>query len=255
MALFLMLMLACGSGKKYVVNKPKQESQVLENPETSEKVSNPVEVPEPKTNLERMQLYVLQYASIAQEEMKSYGIPASITLAQGILESNMGVGELALKSNNHFGIKCHKEWKGERVYHDDDEAGECFRKYAQPEQSFRDHSLFLVDRSRYDFLFEYQIKDYEKWAHGLKKAGYATDPRYAYKLISLIERLELHRFDGAEFTPKKSQPYSLTQYIIKKGDTLYSISKRFNISVEKLKKINGLTTVDLAVGQALKIPK
>ena len=139
--------------------------------------------------------YIEKYASIAVSEMYRSGVPASITLAQGLLESGYGLSELALKSNNHFGIKCHNNWKGGRVYHDDDAKGECFRKYAHPEESYRDHSDFLRYRDRYKFLFDYKITDYKSWAYGLKKAGYATDPKYPVKLIGLIETYNLHQYD------------------------------------------------------------
>src|SRR5690606_7680630 len=130
-----------------------------------------------------------------QDEMREFGIPASITLAQGILESGSGRGELTLKTNNHFGIKCHTGWEGGMEYHDDDEKGECFRKYNDPYTSYRDHSLFLTSRSRYAPLFDLRTDDYKGWAKGLRKAGYATDPRYPQKLIGLIERYELYRYD------------------------------------------------------------
>ena len=139
--------------------------------------------------------YIERYAAVAVSEMYRSGIPASITLAQGLLESGYGRSELALKSNNHFGIKCHNNWKGGRVYHDDDAKGECFRKYGTPEESYRDHSDFLRYRERYRFLFDYKITDYKSWAYGLKKAGYATDPKYPLKLINLIETYSLHQYD------------------------------------------------------------
>ena len=202
----------------------------------------------------RMKVYVLQYAEMAQKEMKKFGIPASITLAQGLLESQAGMGELAVKSNNHFGIKCHKGWRGASVSHDDDAKGECFRKYKKVEQSYRDHSEFLSNRKRYGDLFKMKKTDYISWAHGLKKAGYATDPQYAYKLISLIERYELWQFDGSKAplkTPKRSkQEYT---YVVQQGDTLYSIAKKFNLSVEQIVTINTLNSIDLAIGQQLKI--
>jgi len=127
--------------------------------------------------------------------MKVYKIPASITMAQGILESGYGETTLAKKANNHFGIKCHKDWKGKKIYHDDDEENECFRSYRNPVKSYKDHSLFLVNRNRYRFLFDINKKDYKAWAEGLKKAGYATDPEYSEKLISLIERFSLSQLD------------------------------------------------------------
>ena len=139
--------------------------------------------------------YIERFASLAVEEMYRSGVPASITLAQGLLESRYGLSDLAAKGNNHFGIKCHNNWQGGRMYHDDDAKGECFRKYDSPEQSYRDHSDFLRYRDRYKFLFDYDVTDYKAWAHGLKKAGYATDPAYPSKLIRLIEEYELHEYD------------------------------------------------------------
>ena len=127
--------------------------------------------------------------------MRRTGVPASITLAQGLLESGSGKSTLAVKANNHFGIKCHKDWKGKKVYHDDDAKGECFRAYAKPEESFRDHSDFLRYNDRYKFLFDYEVSDYRSWCYGLKQAGYATDPKYAIKLIDLIETYGLGRYD------------------------------------------------------------
>jgi flagellum-specific peptidoglycan hydrolase FlgJ len=144
---------------------------------------------------EKIKLYIKKFAPAAVKNMRFYKIPASITLAQGVLESGYGEGTLAKKANNHFGIKCHKGWKGRSIRHDDDEKNECFRSYKNPLKSYRDHSLFLVDRDRYSGLFELKRKDYKGWAKGLKAAGYATDPKYAEKLISLIERFNLNRFD------------------------------------------------------------
>ena len=145
---------------------------------------------------EKINLYVKKYAPSATKNMRFFKIPASITLAQGILESGYGEGTLAKNANNHFGIKCHKDWKGKTITHDDDEKGECFRSYKNPLRSYRDHSLFLVNRDRYSNLFKLKRKDYKGWATGLKAAGYATDPKYADKLISLIERFNLTRFDN-----------------------------------------------------------
>jgi flagellum-specific peptidoglycan hydrolase FlgJ len=132
---------------------------------------------------------------IAIQKMVEYKIPASITLAQGIFESACGTSRLAIEGNNHFGIKCHKEWEGETIKHDDDELQECFRKYKQPEDSYNDHSQFLITRPRYAKLFTLDVMDYQGWAHGLKAAGYATNPQYANKLIGLIERFDLARQD------------------------------------------------------------
>lgn len=139
--------------------------------------------------------YIDKYSDIAIKEMKRTGVPASITLAQGILESNAGQSVLATKGNNHFGIKCHNDWKGKTMKMDDNAPKECFRVYPNAEASFRDHSDFLRSRDRYKTLFELKQTDYKGWARGLKKAGYATDPGYADKLITLIEDYELYRFD------------------------------------------------------------
>lgn len=140
--------------------------------------------------------YLKKYKEIAIQEMKTYNIPASITLAQGMLESSYGNSYLATEANNHFGIKCHKEWTGEHVSYDDDAKGECFRKYKNALQSFEDHSLFLSTRPRYQSLFDLEITDYKAWAFGLKKAGYATNPKYAEQLIDIIERYKLFQFDS-----------------------------------------------------------
>lgn len=140
-------------------------------------------------------IYIESYATLAVEEMYRSGVPASITLAQGLLESRYGLSELAVQGNNHFGIKCHSNWNGGKMYYDDDRKGECFRVYSSVEESFRDHSDFLRYRDRYKFLFDLDPTDYKGWAHGLRKAGYATDPAYPQKLIRLIEDYELHEYD------------------------------------------------------------
>lgn len=137
--------------------------------------------------------YIEKYSWIAVEQMGIYRIPASITLAQGLLESGAGKSDLARRGNNHFGIKCHG-WTGKKQYHDDDANGECFRVYNNARESFEDHSRFLL-KDRYSRLFSYDITDYRAWAHGLKACGYATSPTYANSLISIIERYELYRFD------------------------------------------------------------
>ena len=147
--------------------------------------------------------YIAKYSSIAIDEMNRYSIPASITLAQGILESGNGESRLAKEGNNHFGIKCHKNWNGQTIIEDDDEKGECFRKYSNASESYRDHSLFLTERGRYSFLFEYSNTDYKNWAKGLKKAGYATNPKYPKLLIDLIEKYDLVRFDDRKSTHNK----------------------------------------------------
>lgn len=142
--------------------------------------------------------YLNRFSALAVSEMKRTGIPASITLAQGMVESDYGRSTLARKGNNHFGIKCHSDWKGGKIYHDDNRRGECFRAYRSAEESYRDHSDFLVNGSRYRDLFRLPGDDYKAWAHGLKKAGYATDPRYPSKLIAKIEEYDLHRYDRIE---------------------------------------------------------
>ncbi len=149
--------------------------------------------------------YIDNYSNLAVQHQKKYRIPSSITLAQGILESGAGLSKLAKESNNHFGIKCHTDWKGGRTYHDDDLRGECFRKYRKVEESYDDHSKFLAERSRYAPLFKLNITDYKGWARGLQKCGYATDRAYANKLIKIIEDYELYRFDNAK-AGKKDAP-------------------------------------------------
>ena len=157
--------------------------------------------------------YINTYKEVAIRKMHEYHIPASITLAQGILESGSGNSKLALKANNHFGIKCHKEWTGKTYYMDDDEKNECFRKYKHPEDSYRDHSLFLTERGRYSFLFDLKITDYEAWAKGLKKAGYATNPKYPELLIRIIEKYNLSQYDDKLYKEKKAGEESKVKHI------------------------------------------
>lgn len=147
---------------------------------------------------ERAEAYIARYSQLAVDEMYRSGVPASITLAQGLLESSYGYSRLASEGNNHFGIKCHSDWEGESMIEDDDNKGECFRKYPDASLSYRDHSDFLRYKARYAFLFDFETTDYKSWAHGLKKAGYATDPQYAAKLIHMIETYDLCRFDSAD---------------------------------------------------------
>ncbi|MHB0754517.1 glucosaminidase domain-containing protein [Polaribacter sp. M15] len=263
---------SCGSKKK-VVNKKNPgvvivEPKPIELPSVNEKELTR-ELKKKNPSLDKYTLaYIRKYAPIAVKEMHEYKIPASITLAQGILESSRGRSELALKSNNHFGIKCHTGWTGERVYHDDDEKGECFRKYVYPETSYNDHSLFLTQRRRYAFLFDYNIKNYKKWAYGLRKAGYATDKKYPAKLLKIIKDYKLYEFDDVKKgkytkevkklnegkTFKKPVVIKKTKenmYQVRKGDTLYSISRKFGITVDFLKKINSLTDNTISIGQQL----
>ncbi|HDZ15145.1 hypothetical protein LCGC14_0703830 [marine sediment metagenome] len=215
-----------------------------------------------KFDITSPQEYIATFSEIAQMEMKAYGIPASITLAQGLLESGIGKGALAQKTNNHFGIKCHTGWEGDFDHHDDDEKGECFRKYNHPMYSYRDHSIFLTGRSRYAFLFELPNDDYKQWAKGLRKAGYATDRHYPDKLIALIERHNLHQYDTAvtnegygrnEKTQVAIAEPQFASHIVQSGDTLYSISKRYAVSVDDLKRWNYLYDNNLAVGQELTV--
>ena len=231
----------------------------------SSKKENQIEVVSKKVNTgntpilsndQKIDKYLSKFAPIAIEEMKKYKIPASITLAQGLLESGYGEGRLAIKGNNHFGIKCHKEWRGKKIYHDDDKKGECFRKYKDPKESYHDHSLFLTTRPRYAFLFDYKINNYKQWAYGLKKAGYATDKKYPLKLINLIERLNLKRFDNyAKNNRKKdSNKSELFFYRVSKGDTLFSISKKFKIEIKTIVKMNHINDNKIYIGQELIIP-
>ena len=201
--------------------------------------------------------YIKKYRELAVEEMKKYHIPASITLAQGLLESGAGQSVLARKSNNHFGIKCGSDWNGKTVSHDDDARGECFRAYKHPKDSYEDHSKFLAGRSRYASLFKLKITDYKGWARGLKKAGYATNPRYADQLIGIIELYELHKYDEKNYlkwikkNPNPHQTYianDLLYIVVRVGDSWKSISKEFDISQKKLRKYN-----DLYKGYALQV--
>ena len=194
--------------------------------------------------------YIEKYYKIAMREMNDYGIPASITLAQGILESAAGTSRLAVQANNHFGIKCHNDWSGEKIYHDDDKNNECFRKYTRAEESFVDHSQFLKDRARYSFLFELDKTDYKAWAKGLKQAGYATDPNYPTRLINLIEKYDLHKYDLASFTSKEEDVVTpaklqtiknesgLKYVYVQKGESYYTIAKKYSIPFDLIYSYN-----------------
>ncbi|MDD5150513.1 MAG: glucosaminidase domain-containing protein [Flavobacterium sp.] len=231
------------STKKSQNNTP--ETQVLEAT-TRVKVTN-------KMILE----YIENYKDVAQSNMKKYGIPASIILGQAILESGSGTGPLCVQANNHFGIKCHKDWLGESIKYDDDTIDECFRKYDNPYDSFRDHALFLTAGSRYSQLFKLSRTDYKAWARGLKDAGYATDSQYPAKLISLIERFQLYQYDseyGKNEVAERNKPNDYQQtdlYVVSKGDTLYSISKRYNIPIEEIRKKNKLSDNSISIGQSI----
>ena len=211
--------------------------------------------------------YIEMYRETAVRQQQEYGIPASITLAQGLLESGAGQSRLATEGNNHFGIKCHNTWKGDGIYMDDDEKGECFRKYGDAAESFEDHARFLK-RKRYEPLFDLKVTDYKGWAKGLKECGYATDPRYASKLISIIELYSLDEYDTGQ--PKiadrkhlegdESLEHSIDMEIINEfklthkirrkwglyyvtaydGDTPSDIADEFGVKERKLRSYNDL---------------
>ena len=229
--------------------------------------------------------YIEQWKITAIEQMNEYQIPASITLAQGILESGNGNSDLAREANNHFGIKCHKTWDGETYYMDDDAPNECFRKYVNAAQSYEDHSQFLTGRSRYSNLFELSLTDYEGWAKGLKKAGYATNPKYAHLLIDIIEKYELDRYDKMPYLPSQQKgdltievdepvsmpdtPKEIAQehideleiattshkvhknkyrnryVVVKQGDTYYRIAQEFDLGLWQLYQYNDLGRRDV----------
>lgn len=253
------IVFSCGSKKKIVTKKSKQKTErVVKTPNpTSETVTTPETSNPGATSLNSTETYIQSYSVIAMDEMRKSKIPASITLAQGILESGSGKGRLSVEANNHFGIKCHG-WQGEKIYHDDDRSQECFRKYDRAQTSFEDHSTFLTSRSRYSKLFSLQPDDYKGWAKGLRAAGYATDRKYPEKLISLIERYELYTYDdmvlaNTTTTTTKDLPedYVSISHRVVRGDTLYSLSKKYDTTVEDIKRLNGLKNNDLSLGQML----
>lgn len=194
--------------------------------------------------------YIHKYKELAVEQMDRYHIPASITMAQGLLESGAGRSKLTRASNNHFGIKCGANWRGRKTYHDDDARGECFRVYKNARESYEDHSRFLSTRGRYSFLFKLKPTDYKGWAYGLKKAGYATNPRYAVQLINIIELYDLDELDTKKGRRKYDNPVDfihtvyksneLIYIIARRGDTFESLSNEFEISKRKLRKYNDL---------------
>jgi LysM repeat protein len=222
--------------------------------------------------------YIERFKAIAIQEMNQYGIPASITLGQGLFESGAGSSDLAKYANNHFGIKCTGDWTGKSYYKDDDNVNDCFRVYDNPEDSFRDHSNFLK-RKNYARLFELDKDDYKGWAYGLKKAGYATNPNYPQLLINIIEKYNLAQYDRpeGEIAKIKREDRVLAQinnninkpaqdtlsktppddkiYTVKQGDTLYNISKRFGITVDDLKALNSMSDNGIKIGQKLVVVK
>ena len=197
--------------------------------------------------------YIDRWKDVAISEQEQHGIPASITLAQGLLESGAGSSRLATEGNNHFGIKCHKDWQGETMLRDDDAPNECFRVYESAHESFADHSRFLL-RKRYESLFLLPVDDYKGWAHGLKQCGYATDPNYANRLISIIERYSLYNYDtpqGRNVSEdalfifehlRNSHPickYRSLHYVIASpGDTYSDIAKEFGMKTKDLLRFN-----------------
>ena len=256
-----LLLVSCGSQKKVRTSSTKKP---VKKTVTKKKISKEEQEKLEATSFvvvtfENVQEYISWFKNTAISNMINYKIPASITLAQGILESGAGKGKLAQNANNHFGIKCHTGWTGESVKHDDDAAQECFRKYNHPSESYRDHSLFLTSRSRYASLFKLDKGDYEAWAKGLKAAGYATDVKYPAKLIGIIERFDLYQYDNEvlarNYTAAKKDPVAelaAGNYTVQPGDTLYSLSRKFNLSVDELKKLNNLSDNAINVGQKIK---
>jgi len=214
--------------------------------------------------------YIERYSDLAIKEMNRSGIPASITLAQGLLESNNGNSSLTTKANNHFGIKCHG-WTGHKIYHDDDETDECFRKYRSAEESYEDHSNFIMNSPRYDFLFEYDQTDYRSWAKGLKRAGYATAPRYDDQLIGLIEDAGLHQYDIKQRRRKEKEKEQVDidnfrvelgrkiltrnriNYVLaRQGDTYKSLTEELDLMPFELAKYNEMSKdAPLNKGQVL----
>ena len=199
---------------------------------------------------QRYQNYFDKYKDVAVEQMLKYRIPASITLAQGVLESAAGNSELATKANNHFGIKCNG-WTGRKSYHDDDARNECFRAYDSVYESYQDHSVFLTTSKRYSNLFQLKLTDYKGWARGLKACGYATSPTYATKLIEIIELYKLYQYDTAKHFDKfqaqqvkggdSRQIYAFNKnYYLKarRGDTFRSLAKEVDITYRKLARYN-----------------
>ena len=205
--------------------------------------------------------YIKKYKKIAVEHRKKYGIPASITIAQGLLESQAGQSRLATEGNNHFGIKCGSGWNGKTIRHDDDRRQECFRKYKNAEQSYEDHARFLK-RKRYEPLFKHKVTDYKSWARTLRKCGYATDPKYPDKLIDLIERYELYRYDKGKVDDEPEEEFNVDKELqllegsvvahavhqrgnlffvrTRQGDTYKSIAEEFDIKEKKLKSFNDI---------------
>jgi flagellum-specific peptidoglycan hydrolase FlgJ len=263
--LFLLIgtIIGCGSSKPVIVTTKQPVNWKYSKTKQNNKKEKSPSAPKTMTTNEITKAYIAQYSTVAMANMKAYGIPASIILAQGILESGAGKGDLALTANNHFGIKCHNDWTGGKVYKDDDSLQECFRKYNQASESYQDHAMVLTGKKRYSNLFTLPKGDYKAWARGLKDAGYATDPRYPEKLVSYIESYNLSQFDtkvlGKEMAKEEAKVLlndnfdtdQASLYEIQKGDTFYSVSKKFNLSVDELKQKNNLSENALSIGQKL----
>jgi LysM repeat protein len=255
---------------------PKQKV-LTNNPSKGVSTSDPVVRVYPQPIAPRSasaEAYIAQYKDIAISEMDQYGIPASIKLAQALLESGNGNSSLARQANNHFGIKCASGWAGKRILKDDDEVDDCFRVYDRAEQSYRDHSEFLL-RKRYAALFELDKNDYVGWARGLKTAGYATNPKYADLLVSIIERYQLFQYDSPESKREKIQreekvfteivenipneandavakpPVKMVIHEVKKGETLFAIADRYGITIAEFKQLNNIKGETIQPGQLL----
>lgn len=257
----ILTLVGCNSSRSVIVTTKNQKVN-QKKPQTSSPSSKTV------VNSDIVNGYIFHYKDIAMSNMRNFGIPASIILAQGILESGAGQSSLAITSNNHFGIKCYTDWKGETTLYDDDKSQECFRKYKNPEESFQDHADIVSKRKRYASLFDLPKGNYKAWAKGLKDAGYATDPQYPEKLINYIELYHLYDYDTTTVLKGKANsadkelsrstaidddnPISKSkQYEVQQGDTLYSISKKFNISIEEIKKQNNISDNAISIGQTL----
>lgn len=273
--MLVIILVACKSRKQEIT-----DHQATRNNKEVQKLNN--EAVSHYTTFGDVNQYIDHFRNIAVQEMNIYGIPASITLAQGLIESGNGNGELAIVANNHFGIKCTSDWKGKSYYKNDDKINDCFRVYDNPESSFRDHSEFLK-RKRYAPLFELDKNDYEGWANGLKAAGYATNPQYPQLLINLIKKYNLNQYDLGEsdYQKIKREDRVLSQinknigkhskdslkqvttttplqplqsnkfYQVKQGDTLYNVSKRFGLTVDELKALNTIGDDNIKIGQQL----
>lgn len=261
---------ACSARKSVISDSQARKNNTTIQRENREAIANYV----PFT----VTTYIERFKKIAVKEMDLYGIPASITLAQGLFESGNGNGDLAKFANNHFGIKCTTDWNGKSYYKNDDRENDCFRVYNNPEDSYRDHSEFLK-RKRYAPLFELDKNDYRGWAYGLKQAGYATNPKYPELLIGVIERYHLDQFDKPEGeiqkikredrvladinknigTEKKDSIVLNTPteklHTVVTGDTLYNISKRFGLTVDELRALNNMADNNIKLGQKLIVVK